>query len=219
MEILKSLKSPRNITADYHLAAAVEWLDLGERENLHSPLVYSALEFRNCLERVAFELLILYRGGQLTEEDERAADKIGNIIRYIVELNGPLHLLEKKMLFTKCVMEESGIDIRIAVFDVGKITKYWQICSEYCHKFLKTKNSWENPEFVKNGYAKLNETKTYLYSILNGHNRSNLTITDPDVLHLEKEFLDRNIDEASVRMRAKLMQPVLRQRMFYRSLN
>ena len=216
MKITERIKLSRDIHSDFHFEVANEWMTFGISDNLPTPLVYCAFEFRNCIERIALELLLLYREGKLTEEDSKALGKLNGIIGYIVEINGHIHTLERKMFFVKCVAELTNIPQTIAVFNVGSLTKHWQTCSSYCHKNLIVAESLMNPEYVAKGYSKMRTVKDFLSQIC-GHAKAEIKITDPDVLQIQEDFLNRKIDEVGLRTRLELIQPVLQQRMRLRN--
>ena len=67
MAIEDYINNKREVTLEYHLLAAREWRRYGEQDQLHTPLIYSAFEYRCAIERFVFEIFVLMNRDDLLE--------------------------------------------------------------------------------------------------------------------------------------------------------
>lgn len=54
---------------------------------------------------------------------------------------------------------------RLSIPDIGKLHKYWQKLSDYCHRQLEPKFTWDSNEWIEKGYELLKEVESYLWKI------------------------------------------------------
>lgn len=76
MEVNKIVKKPRDVKANFHVELAQSWRRYGEPKLLHSPLVYSAFEFRLCIEKIVFELYYLMVTENLLEGETLSDEEL-----------------------------------------------------------------------------------------------------------------------------------------------
>lgn len=219
--ILKLLQNKRETKAEFHFLVAREWRIFGEPKKLHHPLAYSAFEYRMAIERYLFELYYIILNLQEFDEMEisRKASTLKKLISAIYAETGGKEAFHKRLQFNRIVAENQitkGKYLRgrflPAVFEINRLDKYWQKLSNYCHKQLKPKASWNSfgDDWVKNGYILLNEVDEYLFNIMV---KNSLGWYHIDEGHIEiKEALDEylrgKIDDRTLSTRITIMNPV-----------
>ena len=208
----------RSTSTDYHLLIARGWRRLGEPVLHHTPLAYSAFELRCAIERTLFEFLWLTQSQKLTEKDFNIANRVSTLVKETLKRQGGLTALERKLRFARAFAQGIGMPPTDwpAVVDLKKLEKMWNALSEYCHRQLEPKKTWEamGDHWVRNGYALLKEVESYLWDCLVS---SKLGWIQPDSLPPEmvtarEQYLEGNLDDRSLKIRMKLMEPVLEMR-------
>ena len=224
MEILRDenlenwLIKPRMVGADYHFLLGRAWLKYGEPSKLQTPLVYAAFEFRCAIERVAFEVLILFKKRKLDEETLRCSRDFKNLLSLLSKLEGKQGVIYKKTRFIQIICELGNAPFSPALINLKELDKYWRACSKFCHKLLSPEETWEKPLFIQRGYKILNEIDSYFENILIKHKLVWNIELQPEVDDLQQEFINGNVTEKQVILRLKLMEPVLKQRTFLGNL-
>ena len=107
MELNRILKGARETSGDYHAAVGMAWRRFGEKDLLHSPLVYSAFEFRLAIERYVFEIYyLILRDGMIsaegfTDEELKKIDRFSSLIKILHENSGNKLKLKRAFVFNK----------------------------------------------------------------------------------------------------------------------
>ncbi len=213
------IKNKRDtVQSDYHARVGREWRILGESQQLHAPLSYSAFEFRIAMERCLLELLYLVNNKKLSDKELKY--DIAQIKRALYKNQGSANTgknkLAKRMKFNSIYQKNVGSQMGwpnnpIAIVDVDKVVRFWNKLSKYCHRQLNADSTWGNPRWVKNGYLLLNEIESYIWEIM--VNRS-VGWLEPDSLPLEiqnlaSDYVEEKIDESSLDMRLRIILPTL----------
>ncbi len=212
----KWIEQKRQTGSDYHIISARFWMKKGINEEYHTPLVYAAFEFRCAIERVIFELFVLMRTVGITDIEIEKIGSLKGLINTVNDLaGGNKKKLMRILLFNRISMEFSGFPKKLSIPDVGKLHKFWSKLSEYCHRQIIPDSTWDNPDWISKGYTLLEEVDNYLSLILYEQAFGFLSEENmPDEIKEQKQlFINGNIDESQLRMRFKLMQPVLESRM------
>lgn len=189
-------------------------VEYGTPAELQTPLVYSAFEFRCAIERIAFELLVLFKKRKLDKEALKCSGDFKNLLSLLSKLEGKQGLVYKKTRFTQIICELGNAPFSPALINLKDLDKYWRACSKFCHKLLSPEETWEKPLFIQRGYQILNEIDSYFESILIKHKLAWISELAPEVNDLQQKFINGNLTEKQIIIRLKLMEPVLRQRMF-----
>jgi len=208
------LVRPRMVGADYHFLLGRAWLKYGEPSKLHTPLVYATFEFRCAIERVAFEVLILFKKRKLDEEALKCSRDFKNLLSLLSKLEGKQGVIYKKSRFIQIICELGNAPFSPALINLKELDKYWRDCSEFCHKHLSPRDTWENPLYIQQGYKKLEKIDSYFENKLIKHRLVWISELPPEVNDLQQEFINGKVTEKQVIFRLKLMEPVLKQRMF-----
>ncbi len=214
----------RSTTADFHVVAGRSWRIIGEEQKLHSPLAYSAFEFRCAIERYLFELLWLVFGGNLTRKQEKAAANVANLIRELVRREGGsnptkrFEVFERKQLFSRIFSKGIGMPRHDwpGVVDLKQLERHWTKLSEFCHRQLKPKKTWEamGDAWVQKGYVLLNEVESYLWKMMvdAGVGWVNTGSLPSEMVQARNDFISGKIDEDDLLTRMDLMAPILKRR-------
>ncbi len=219
MDIDDILKKPRQTSGDYHAAAGVAWRKYGEKDLLHSPLVYSAFEFRLAIERYVFEIYYLILRDELisdddlTDENLKKIDNFSSLIKLIHENAGNKLKLYKAFIFNRVFAKIfTPLPKRLSVPDIGKLHKFWQKLSDYCHRQLQPEITWDSDDWIKKGYELLGDVESYLWeiSIKEEYGWVSKPSLTPDLQEEREKFIDdRHMTEKQLELRMKLMKPAL----------
>lgn len=210
---LDFIQSNRANSAGYHLITARKWRLLGEPKLLHSPLVYSAFEYRMSIERIVFELYALMKKLKfVSEEDAKKLEKLTSVITQIMELIGNSKYLYRILMFNSMLFDsDTNSRGKLAVPDISKLKKFWYSLSDFCHMKINPEDSWLSKKYVMDGYALLNDVEKYLWEIKveKQFGFYQLDAWQPEVIELAEDYVNSKIDENSVRTRLLLMKPVI----------
>ncbi|MDZ7723244.1 MAG: hypothetical protein U5R06_10675 [candidate division KSB1 bacterium] len=218
MNLSKFIESKRKCSADYHLYMAKKWRKYGEPNLLHTPMIYSAFEFRMAIERFVFEIFYLIKEEQLldstefTEENIKKIDRFSNLLKVLYENVGNKKILFKAFYYNKThVQIFTEGHIKLSIPDLGKLHKYWEELSEFCHRQLVPGKTWENYEWIKKAYLKLNRVEQYFHFLLVENNFGWLRKSSlpPELLELRNEFLNDEIDMDQLCKRMEIVKPLL----------
>ena len=212
------VRRKRLTTADHHLLAGRAWRLLGDPELLHSPLAYGAFELRCAIERCLFEFLWLTQNRKLTKKDFTVASNLSNLVKELLKRHGGVDTLRRKMSFARAFSEAQRVPMsdRPAVFEVKKLEKLWGRLSEYCHRQLEPKKTWESmgEAWIKKGYTFLHETEDYLWQIMVDSKLGWMDHTSlpPEMVDARDAYMCEQINDSGLKMRMDLMTPVLMMR-------
>lgn len=219
MELTEILKEPRETSGDYHVAAGMAWRRYGEKDLLHSPLVYSAFEFRLGIERYALEIYYLIlkdgliSGAGFTNEELKKIDRFSSLIKLLHENAGNKSKLFRAFVFNSVFTGVfSPLRKRLSIPDIGRFHDYWQRLSVYCHRQLQLKITWKSGDWIKKGYELLNEVESYLWeiSVKEAYGWVSKSTLTSDLQDERERFInDPNITESQLKIRMQLIKPAL----------
>lgn len=168
-DILHIINNDREVTFEYHLLTAREWRRFGEPDHLHTPLIYSAFEYRCAIERFVFELFVIMNRDDLLEGDLdiNRAERFSSLITIIherAENRGRLYRMFRfNYLYTRHMIR---LNIDVSIPDLRTLQQYWHSLSDYCHKQMLPNETWDSEDYVRNGYQIFNEVENYFYEQL-----------------------------------------------------
>ena len=204
----------REVNSNYHFKIAIEWKNYGKKDFLHSALVYSAFEFRIAIERFAFELLlfIVDNDKDFSAIDIEKVNKFQNIFREIYSIHNKKEF-ERILIFNHHASKAfTHGEYSLAKISLSQLQKYWKSLSNYCHKILKPIESWDNEEWVKDGYTKLEEIESYFSNLLSKSHLgwlSEVSLKDEALIELRNNYINGLLTEEQLCIRLKLIVPVL----------
>jgi hypothetical protein len=208
----------RDLTAGYHLLVARAWRIIGEQDKLHSPLAYSAFEFRCCIERVLVELFVLVRDKKVSRIDERMMNSIGNIRKAIYRICGGKDRFGRIQTFNRLYSQGEGSppQLWIAEVDIDQLEKFWSSLSEYCHRQLRPLDTWKSKgdRWQKDGYRLLNEVEQYLWEIMVTSHVGWVqpSTMQPEMLTAFNEFVSGKLSLGALKTRLAIMGPIIKKR-------
>lgn len=205
---LSFLEISRAVSPEWHLKQVLKWLDFDNGRELDNVLVYASLELRCAIERNLFETLLLMKA-PLTPAEEKKCRSQNGLIDLIKSADPNFR---KTFIFTQLYLKVSPYPNQITLTDIGYLKRKWQALSNYCHKMLKPKESFESPdrEFQKKGFKLIREILDYYYSIQGsqaGYMRP-VSIKEP-LKSLYDSFIKDEISEDQLKIRLTLMLPML----------
>lgn len=208
----------RETTAKFHAVVAQSWRRIGEGRLLHSPLVYSAFEYRLAIERIAFELYwlmkrehLLPKGG-FSKEELRKIQSFSSLVSKICQDSGSKLKLYRILSFNRVFSQIfTQLPQTLSIPDIGKLQNYWERLSEYCHRQLEPSKTWESSQWIKKGYSRLNEVESYIWQICVSERFGWLQEGSlPNELLKEKDkYMRGELNESQLKRRMELIKPVL----------
>jgi hypothetical protein len=208
----------RETSSGYHLLVGRAWRIIGEQAKLHSPLAYSAFEFRCAIERTLIELFLLIKDQNFSQDDLKAIERFSSLRTAILQSSGGKRRLDKIITFNRLYTQSSGTPPQawISFIDIGRLESCWSNLSEYCHRQLKPKSTWKSmgDSWLLKGYKLLNEVEKYLWEKMVDSNVGWVQphTLEPEALQARTDFVDGRITESELKTRMTLMSPVLEQR-------
>lgn len=214
MDVDKLLVDKRHVSTGFHFSAGQAWRRKGAAALEHSALVYSALEFRCAIERFVIELLVLI-APWVAQTPEKLRD-FGSVVAMAHQDAGNKHQLWRIFTFNEAYARMvMGIPVTVAVPDIGVLHSWWQKLSDYCHRQLDLENTWDSPQWVAEGYARLEEIERILYASTVEQRSGWLKVeTMPIEMREERErFLAGSYSKSSLERRLRLIIPVVQARL------
>lgn len=212
------IKGDRSTASYYHFHVARGWRIIGESRLLHSPLSYSAFEFRSAIERIVVELLVLIKKGNVSPAELEQIQRFSGLRNFLLTSAGGKRTLYRALRFNRILTQIIGVPANLcpSVPDITVLEKYWTRLSEYCHKQLSPYTTWESQgnHWIHIGYALLKEVENYLWQI---------TISSPlgwfreetlpqDLIPTRTQFIEGSIEENALVTRIKLLEPAVQMR-------
>jgi hypothetical protein len=215
MNLDQVINGTRWVSADYHVVAAQAWKEHGKVGSKQSPLIYSAFEYRCAIERAVLELYTIMHDELPEAEEVSPIGNFSNLIKKVNQLGGGNRkLLYRVLKFNSILSEFAGLEKTLSVPDVGKLHGYWAKLSEYCHRQILPDVTLNSLAWVQKGYELLEEVDRYLKHLLIDHLFGAMPESGMphEVLQAKRDYVAEKIDEVQLRLRLKLMEPVLERR-------
>ena len=117
----------------HHVSQALVWLSAcAEGENT-AALSYAAFELRFAIERIAVHYWATLLDRKPEEHDLRDIHSLKRVEHRIYELAGHQGEIDGHFEFMRVVLDAMKIDMPLHTPKIGKLSKYWHKCSEFCH--------------------------------------------------------------------------------------
>lgn len=204
------LNCKRFVTYDWHINQAERLLNYALENESDNALIYATVECRMALERYVFEMSILVKGSNLTEEELKSTDRVNGVFK-LLEIT--MVDYKKHLTFCNLIMEINNIPLKINIPNLKMFKKLINKLSKYCHLQFKPLETIDEPNkkwFIK-GTSLVQETVEILKSSkLNG--AINIESMENEVLEVYDKFLQKKLDIDATRIQLKLMGPVLKMR-------
>lgn len=191
---LKPILGQRGPEIDYHFTVGKLWLDKSAYGLYTAELCYAAFEFRLQIERIGLQHWSALKPGGFETIDLLNARKFKTIENQIYKLAGNQRELDLRYEFARILLNLLKINSKIATPQLGKLSSYWQECSELCH--IASSFGLTNPELAKIAYDFLVEVCDFLGEQLEGLNTIGRL---PDCSELERKFIAGEITSEDVK--------------------
>lgn len=207
----------RDVTADWHVAQSRRLVDVALSQGSSTALVYAALEARNAIERLVFEMSVLATGGKFTPDQLSAAQKKNGLFRLLDEA---LHNYRRYIEFQNVCMDLMGNPLRFPVPDLRRCKRLRTDLSSYCHCQLDPQftihdsaGQWfiTGIDIVKQACDFLDLLLAAPFGVISPGSMS------AEVREIFDAYIEGNIDITSARTRLDIMLPVLDQRLRQKS--
>lgn len=220
------IEKERLVSLDYHASAGREWLEKGSSDQLHSPLLYAAFEFRMALERFLLELWVCLQDqipGADHVEGRSAKGMVYLMQDYGVSIGNETkadrkerlkRALQFNHLISEHLLKDSPLDRPLYVPDLDYVIKLWERLSDYCHARVKDEFTESSDSYVQGGYDLLHEVMDFLTDALRRHHFGGIAVNTlpPESQHLRDRYLNGEVDDGAVKRTLELMEGVLIQR-------
>ena len=203
----------RDVTADWHVVQSRRLIDVALSRGSSTALVYAALEARNALERLVFEMSVLATGGKFTSDQLSAAQKKDGLFKLLDEA---LHNYRRHIEFQNICMDLMGNPLRFPVPDIRCCKRLRTDLSSYCHCQLDPNVTISDPagQWFKIGIDIIKQTCDFLDPLLTAPFGVMHPGTMPaEVREIFDVYISGDIDINTVRTRLDIMLPVLDQRL------
>ena len=178
----------------------------GSRASL---LVYAALEARNAIEQLWFDILVVLHRGEMTREFvEQVRHRRDGVLAAIREAAPDYR---KLVTFSALCMElDSRRPVDLIVWDLGRLKKWWHALSNYCHAQLEPVTTLQNPAWVKTGVTLVNEIYAYFSGQMSRGATGIMRIDDmkPTTRLIWDDFQAGRIDEEQAAIRLEIVRPL-----------
>jgi hypothetical protein len=158
------------------------------------------------------------RDKKLSSNHLKASERFTSLVTAVLTSEGGKKKLQRKMILNRLCAKYGRLPRRHwpAIIDVGKMQGFWSRLSDYCHKQLEPKTTWESmgSTWVHNGYELLNEVETYLWEIMitSKIGWAPINSLPPEVTQFGLDYVEGRITESALEIRMDLMAPILEKR-------
>ena len=202
-----------DVTADWHVAQSRRILDVALSQGSSPAMVYAALEARNAIERLVFEMSVLATGGKFTPDQLSAAQKKDGLFKLLDEA---LHNYRRHIEFQNVCMDLMGNPLLFPVPDIRRCKRLRTELSSYCHCQLNPQVTIPDPagQWFITGIDIVKQTCDFLDPLLT----TPFGVIHPGTMPAEVReifdvYIDGKIDITSARTRLNIMLPLLDQQL------
>ena len=200
--------SPRECSSDWLILQSKCLLDEASRTRNASTLVYAALEARNAIEQLWFEIVMLLHGGEIDSETLAQCRKKDGFLNVMRKATPDYYALAS---FTKlCCSIGPAFLPEIIVWDIKRLKRQWIALSAYCHTQAHPRDTLADPLWLDKGVQIVQSVFDYMSEYMS---RADTGIMRPlqmatHVKPIWEDFRMGAITEEQVLLRLKISQPV-----------
>ena len=174
--------------------------------------MYAALEYRSAIERILLELYSLMAELKLTDEEIDSLRSIHDVISAIEEFVGGNRQAVERFIRYYTIYATYQIGIDVSETDVTKLIKFWKSLSTYCHAQKEPEETWQSTQWIQDGYTCLEAVLGYLKEITKNRGFYSISSLPPEAQDLLSKFVANELDEDAVKIRLKIMKPIIEAR-------
>ena len=199
--------------SSWHFFQAMSWLDLAKRTQRPAALHYAAFELRYGIEYLLFELLVLTNRG-LTEEEYQKC--LGDPHAMKKTLRSAEVDYEHLADFSRIVLSLDSKVPKLRYWKLEELFKYWGIASEFLHFAGAHSRTYANEYWFVMSLARLESVLAPIWEVSTttfGLGLIPRNEMEPEVLQAYHEFSAGNLKEEDLKIRMRLLHPLLKERM------
>ena len=117
----------------HHVDQAEAWLSQSADGENTALISYAALEVRFAVERLAVHYWASLLGRKPEEDDLRDTESFKRVERRIYELAGHQKEIDAHFEFMRIFLVAIKATLPLKTPNIGLLSKYWHVSSEYCH--------------------------------------------------------------------------------------
>ena len=204
----------REFISSWHAFQALSWFDFYKRTKNLFLLQYAALEVRNSIEFLFFEILVLGSSGNLTEQDYINCIKNRTKMHKIINKHIPNYT--KWIMFNEICISIIPNSPKITFWDLNKLKNIWNDISNYLHFWGEPTRSSQSSDWIISFEKVIEDATTYLEN--NYENPTGLLNPKsmPSELHnLWDDFLNNRLTKIQLKTQLNIMLPILALRQKY----
>lgn len=197
-----------------YLYRSISWLDYFERTDRVPAFFYACMEGRYAIEQLLFEQLVIGTGANLLRSDYETCLKNSSNLSKMIDRLVPDFL--KLQEFTSVVIELDSNLPQVIFWKPKELMKSWGRLSTYLHWVGANRETTENTRWKQDA---LNNVKAILMPIWDQYNSAggsgimHFDDMQPEVNQIWQDFKEDKIGLESVRIRMKIVQPRLQQKL------
>ena len=204
------LVAERLFDSAWHFWQALSWLDYAKRKTNISALQYAALELRQGIEHLWFDIIVTAVGGELDIREYARCKGDSTKMYKVLERLSPDQA--KLVRFTNI---SGSLDRKlppVTEWDIPKLKRLHGEISQYLHFFGIPSETTDSPKWFLDALTTIETGADYIWHQLTTTHTGQLNVASmpPAVRDTWEGFRIGQLDEDSVRTRLHLAQPVLR---------
>jgi hypothetical protein len=185
----------RSLDLNHHVIQGGAWLDASESGAHSVPLSYAAFELRLAIERLAMQYLFDLRGWPSNDERLDSLRTYKSMEKIVYSLAGNQREINGHFEFMRIVYACVKLETPLTTPDLGKLSRYWHTCSEFCH--IGGMLALHDESVLKLLHAELLEIAAAVSDLVSGLTGWP-TIKDGEFLNLRGEFIAGRADASDV---------------------
>jgi len=204
----------RHFDSAWFIWKSLAWLDYAKRNTNITALQYGALELRQGVEQLWFEIIRIVGGRRLDiAEYSRCKQNATKMYKVIDRLEPNYQKLVRFTNICICCSLDSRLP-RVIEWNMSQLKRIHGEMGSYLHFCGAPNETTENPEWFAKALAAIETGANQIWAHLVADRIGLMRATEmePEVRHAWEQFKDGQISEDSVRTRLKLAQPILHDR-------
>ena len=191
----------------WHFWQALSWLDCAKRKTNISALQYAALELRQGIEHLWFDMVVTAVGGELDVREYARCKGNSTKIYKVLERLSPDHV--KLVRFTNISGSLDRKQPRLTEWDIPKLKRLHGEISQYLHFLGIPIETTESPTWFDEAVATIGAGADYIWHQLTTTHTGQLNVASmpPAVRETWDLFRAGSLDEDAVRTRLRLAEP------------
>jgi hypothetical protein len=158
---IPAIEPIRNLNLMHHVNQGVAWLNVSAQGANTTALSYAAFEFRLAIERLAIHYWATLLNRKIETRDLSDINSFKTVEKRIYQLGGHQQKIDRHFAFMNILLDSLSISQKILAPDIGKLSKYWHLCSEFCH-IAWTLSSFSDPQLHLKAESSLREIEQFL---------------------------------------------------------